>query len=255
MAEGTNINLPYAYHGFQSLQGVLQQKNQALEFYRFRGLNQAKKLLGKAAALSEQKRLLMAIASGEVQRIDCVISIGLLQKKGTKKTSWNRGWHLAEQDCEFLGSILSELDKDIDITILAPSGTILFNVPLVDDDIDESLKFPSPPPGISVSNHCAKSAETCVEVEDTLGELCLADAATISSQNRIIGSGVLINGKMKSKARALADYGKYGKCASSTDRLRCVQDIERHVQNKVISSSSTVMSFPLPEEDSQVLLL
>jgi len=81
MAEGTHINLPYAYHGFQSLQGVLQQKNQALEFYRFRGLNQARKLLGKEAALSEQKRLLMAIASEEVQHIDRVISIGLLQKK------------------------------------------------------------------------------------------------------------------------------------------------------------------------------
>jgi hypothetical protein len=77
----------------------------------------------------------------------------------------------------------------------------------------------------------------------------------ISSQNQIIGSGVLINGKMKSKAQVLADYGKYGKCASSTDHLRCVQDIKHHVQNKVVSSSSTATSFPLPEEDSQVLLL
>ena len=55
------------------------------------------------------------------------------------QTSWNRGRHLAEQDCDFLGIILSELDKDENINILAPSGTILFDVPLADDDIDESL--------------------------------------------------------------------------------------------------------------------
>lgn len=82
MTEGIHINLPYAYHGFQSLQGILQRKNQALKFYCFCRL--AKKLLGKAAALSEQKRLLMAIASGEVQHIDHIISVGLLQQKGAQ---------------------------------------------------------------------------------------------------------------------------------------------------------------------------
>ena len=96
------------------------------------------------------------------------------------QTSWNCGRLLAEWDCDFLGSILSELDKDENANILAPSGTILFNVPLADDDINESLKFPSPPPGISESDHLAESSETRVEVEDALGELCLADAAAIS---------------------------------------------------------------------------
>ena len=84
MKDGVHANVPYAYHGFSGLQEIINRKNQQIEFYRFRGLNQAKKLLGKVAALSEQKRLLMAIASGEVQCVDRIISIGLLQKKGAR---------------------------------------------------------------------------------------------------------------------------------------------------------------------------
>jgi hypothetical protein len=44
---------------------MLLCKNQQIEFYRLRGLNQARKLLTKATALSDQKRLAMAMASGE----------------------------------------------------------------------------------------------------------------------------------------------------------------------------------------------
>jgi hypothetical protein len=101
------------------------------------------------------------------------------------QTSWNCRQHLAEQDCKFLGSILSEFNKDKNINILTPSGTILFNVPLADDDIDKSLEFPSPPPGISESDHHGESAKTHVEVEDALGELCLADAAADTPQARL----------------------------------------------------------------------
>ena len=176
------------------------------------------------------------------------------------QTSWNRGRQLAEQDCNFLRTILGELDEDENVTILAPSGTILFDVPLAEDDIDESLEFPSPP---DVPDHSAASvavtntdsAETRVEVENALVDLDSADISTISSQNQIIESEVLINGKMKSKAKELADFSKYGKRAGSTDRLRRVQDIERHIQNKSVSSSAAVASLPLPGDDSEVLLI
>jgi hypothetical protein len=84
MKEGVYANSPHAYYGFSSLQEIIQQKNYQIEFYCFRGLNQAKSLLGKVAALSNQKRLLMAIVSGKAQPVDHVISIGLLQKKGTQ---------------------------------------------------------------------------------------------------------------------------------------------------------------------------
>jgi hypothetical protein len=61
---------------------MFHRKNQRIEFYRMRGLNQARKLLSKAIALADQKRLLMAIASGKVSHVDRLISIGLRQKKG-----------------------------------------------------------------------------------------------------------------------------------------------------------------------------
>ena len=49
-----------------------------------RGLNQARKLLSKATALLDNKRLLMAIASGKISRVDRLISIGLHQRKGIR---------------------------------------------------------------------------------------------------------------------------------------------------------------------------
>jgi len=55
-----------------------------IEFYRLRGLNQARKLLTKATALSDQKRLLMAIASGKASRVDRLISINLHQRRGAR---------------------------------------------------------------------------------------------------------------------------------------------------------------------------
>ena len=82
--DGVHENTPFAYFGFSGLQEILQRKKQQVEFYRLRGLNQARQLLGKAVALSESKRLLMAIASGKTQRVDRVISIGLRQKKGVR---------------------------------------------------------------------------------------------------------------------------------------------------------------------------
>lgn len=84
LEEGVHPNAPFAYYGVSNLQELIQQKNAKIEFHRLRGLNQARKLLGKATALTEQKRLLMAISSGDVKRVDHVISIGLRQKKGVR---------------------------------------------------------------------------------------------------------------------------------------------------------------------------
>jgi hypothetical protein len=84
MEDGAHENAGFAYHGFSGLQEILHRKNQLIEFYRLRGLNQARKLLVKAAALSDQKRLLMAIASGRASRVDRLINIGLRQKKGVR---------------------------------------------------------------------------------------------------------------------------------------------------------------------------
>jgi len=75
-------NTGFTYIGFSELQEMLRQKNRLVEFYRLCGLNQERKLLAKATTLSDQKQLLMVIASGKVSRVDCLLSIGLHQKKG-----------------------------------------------------------------------------------------------------------------------------------------------------------------------------
>jgi hypothetical protein len=84
MEDGIHENAGFAYHGFSGLQEILRRKSQQTEFYRLHGLNQARKLLAKATALSDQKRLVMAIASGRASRVDRLISIGLRQKKGAR---------------------------------------------------------------------------------------------------------------------------------------------------------------------------
>ena len=49
---------------------MLHREAQLVEFYRLRGLKQARKLLANATALSGQNRLLIAIASGKASRVD-----------------------------------------------------------------------------------------------------------------------------------------------------------------------------------------
>ena len=82
--EGVNENAGYAYYGFSALSEVLRRRTKQLRISELRGLNQAKKLLSKATVLSDQKRLLLAIASGKVSRVDRVLCIGLRQNKGVR---------------------------------------------------------------------------------------------------------------------------------------------------------------------------
>ena len=84
MENGAHENAGFTYHGFSGLEEMLNRKNLLIEFYQLHGVNQAKKLLVKVAALSDQKRLLMAIASGKASRVDRLINIGLCQKKGAR---------------------------------------------------------------------------------------------------------------------------------------------------------------------------
>ena len=84
LEEGVNENLAFAFHSFRGLIEMLQRKNHQIDFYQLRGLNQARKLLSRMTALSDQKRLLKAIASGKVDRVDRLIAIGLEQRKGVR---------------------------------------------------------------------------------------------------------------------------------------------------------------------------
>lgn len=84
MEKGVHANSLLVFHPYSSFRKLIEEKNCQIEYYRLRSLNQAKTLLGKAAALDEHKRMLMAIASGKVQRIDQVISAGLRRRKWTR---------------------------------------------------------------------------------------------------------------------------------------------------------------------------
>jgi len=67
LKDGVHENASYAYHGTGGHQQLLHQKDVLIKFYCLRGLNHAKKLLGKAMALSDHKCFIAAIASGKVE--------------------------------------------------------------------------------------------------------------------------------------------------------------------------------------------
>lgn len=80
--DGVHENANFQYHGFGGLIELLRRKNVRIEAHRLRGLNQATKLLGTAAALSDYKRFMTAIASGKVERVDRVIRVGVAHNRG-----------------------------------------------------------------------------------------------------------------------------------------------------------------------------
>ncbi|TFK70649.1 hypothetical protein BDN72DRAFT_870211 [Pluteus cervinus] len=64
LQDGVHESLSWEFHGLAGLRELLRRKNAQTEFYRLRGLNQARTLLGKATALSDHKRLVSAVAMG-----------------------------------------------------------------------------------------------------------------------------------------------------------------------------------------------
>ena len=61
---------------------------------------------------------------------------------------------------------------------------MLLNIPLAEDDIDESLELPSPPI-VHASN---SDTEACIKVEDALGELETTEAATSTLQEQKVNA-------------------------------------------------------------------
>jgi hypothetical protein len=148
------------------------------------------------------------------------------------QTSWNRGRRIIEEECEDLRHILQRLDNLDDITILSPFGTFLFNVPLADDDIDESLEAPTVTSEIGDSDSRAHEANIRIEVEDALSADLVSSNTENTADKTVFNSKVLVKGIEKSKARALKEFNKYRQYASSTDRLKRVQAIPRFVNTE-----------------------
>ncbi|KAF8962782.1 hypothetical protein BDZ97DRAFT_2020851, partial [Flammula alnicola] len=176
------------------------------------------------------------------------------------QTSWKRGRQLVEKDCSFIIPILHKLENTPNVDMLSPLGVLLFDVPLAEDDIDESLEFPAPESSTNTPSNATMSTtatETRIEVEDALGELAAGDAiAADAPQTRVlVESKVLIGSSFISKSRALSRFSKYRVTASSTDRLRRVQAVERYVQNKATSAHEPRASSPPAMDEAQMLVI
>jgi hypothetical protein len=93
------------------------------------------------------------------------------------QTSWKRGRKILEDECEALKPILHQLDQIEGVDILSPNGTLLFNVPLAEDDVDDSIESTSPSASTTrtINRDIESNLEMRVEVEDALGELADTD--------------------------------------------------------------------------------
>ncbi|KAF6746501.1 hypothetical protein DFP72DRAFT_823118 [Ephemerocybe angulata] len=73
---------PYAYLGMDNLVDALRTKNTQIQSLRLSGMNHVRQLLRNTAAISDHKRLVVAIGEGSVARVDRVIHAALKKKRG-----------------------------------------------------------------------------------------------------------------------------------------------------------------------------
>ena len=107
------------------------------------------------------------------------------------------------------------------------------------------------------NNHIAES-ESRVDVEDTLDELASSEIVDVVAQPHT-GTGfswtIIINGIEVAKSRALSRYSKFRKHASSTDRLRRVQAVERYVKNKDFDAHTGSPISNSPTDETEILII
>ncbi|KAJ6449137.1 hypothetical protein C8R45DRAFT_947588 [Mycena sanguinolenta] len=72
----------YAYHSFSGLTELVRRKNRQIQALCLTKLNSTRKLLSRELCLSDHKRMVCVIASGQVQNVDRVCWVGLKNKRG-----------------------------------------------------------------------------------------------------------------------------------------------------------------------------
>ena len=172
---------------------------------------------------------------------------------------------MIKQECDSVKHVLFKLNELEGIDILSPFGTALVNVPLADDDIDESLEAPT----IVLANRTMEldshESEMRINVEDelaaNLASSNLASSNIASSNTEItkaFDSKVLIKGTAKNKARALKDFSKFRKHAGSTDRLKHVQSVLRYIDHENLFNAASPLANNTLEphiDDSQKIVM
>jgi hypothetical protein len=81
---GVHENTPLMYHSVGGLVTLARRKTGQLKVLRLRRLNDVRKLDGKAVALDDMKRWVMAIGSGKVERVDRLVKINLARRGGIR---------------------------------------------------------------------------------------------------------------------------------------------------------------------------
>lgn len=79
---GTHENIPLVYHGVGGLMTIVRRKIDMVAQLRMSKLNDSRKLLVKAVTLEDHKQLILAIASGRVERVAPLIQAALKNRAG-----------------------------------------------------------------------------------------------------------------------------------------------------------------------------
>ncbi|TFY79285.1 hypothetical protein EWM64_g4723 [Hericium alpestre] len=133
---------------------------------------------------------------------------------------WKQGHRVVEDLYDFSADFLSKVDSASHSSILTPDGTLLFSMPISEED-DEALgSDTSADVQPSVDNTTDTSGDGLRELEDSAieAEFNLSEHQPFSKAINIDSKGTMVN-----KARALALWFKYKKMVSSTDHLHRVQ--------------------------------
>jgi hypothetical protein len=79
---GTHENAPLVYHGIGGLMAIVRRKTDLATQLRMSKLNDSRKLLARAGVLEDHKQLILAIASGRVERVAPLVQAALKNGAG-----------------------------------------------------------------------------------------------------------------------------------------------------------------------------
>ena len=133
----------------------------------------------------------------------------------TLLTSWNRGWHIAEDEHPSLKDAFISLDAASNVDILAPHGVLIISVPLDPNDCEDNDKPEA---------HAVPSTSLSPILEDAVVEEEAAKEAPENTQP--VNYFITVDNKQVHKTRALSLMQKYSHKAASTDRLKRVMEIQ-----------------------------
>ncbi|KAJ6604068.1 hypothetical protein B0H10DRAFT_2167181 [Mycena sp. CBHHK59/15] len=187
------------------------------------------------------RRLQLPVLAKDGSILDCVDYLKPHSWRGdnlvanfTLLTCWNRGRRLIEEEWPSLGKYFRALDNAYDITILSPLGEFILKKDLDPDDNEDDNEEVESTPKSSVS----PDLEDAAVDEDVLTERQAPEFTKF----------ITVHDKPLRKTRALSLMQKYGYKAGSTDRLKCVADVQRY--SAKLQESSTII-----ESESPYLLI